>query len=169
MRKTWAVVGVAVLLAACGDTDTTEVRTVATTTTTTATPPTTTTTAPPPPTTLQRAARAARRPRSTATANPAPVTPRGDCNAWGWVRTRAESDACWRAEFAKYGGWDVNRMLRITYCESHGDPWSGRRYVGLLQIDRAEHTRGNGPANIALGHSIWLRQGYGAWPICQHR
>lgn len=117
-----------------------------------------------------RASRAASRPRPVIVAAEQSTAPvRGDCNAWGWTRTRAESDACWRGWVAQYDGWNVNAMLTIIYCESHGDPWAGKRYVGLLQVDNAPETRGNGPANIAVGYRKFLGQGYSAWPTCRHR
>jgi len=140
------------------------------TTTTTTVAPTTTTTAPAPPVTQQRPSRHLERPRPV----PAPpaafegITPEW-CGHWGGGKTRAQSDACWRDEVAKYGGWNVNAMLTIIWCESHGDPWAGTRYVGLLQVDNAPETRGDGPANIAVGHRKFEGQGYSAWPTCRHR
>lgn len=88
----------------------------------------------------------------------------GDCNAWGWRRSYADNDRCWRGWLAQWSDWDVDRMLRIIWCESHGDPWAkGGKHIGLLQIAGAYDLQGNGPAQISLGHQIWLRQGYGAW------
>lgn len=88
-----------------------------------------------------------------------------DCGKWGLRRTRAQSDACWQASVARWSDWDLGRVLRIIYCESHGDSWSigGGRYVGLMQIEGAFGTQGDGPANIALGHEVWLRGGYSRW------
>ncbi len=126
-------------------------------TTVVAAPTTTTTEAP------QRPVRASRGVRRTVVAQ-TPVSPRGDCSAWGWVRTRAESDACWRESVSRWTDWDVDRMLRILYCESRGDPWAKNRHsgaAGLLQVIGA--SQGDGPANIELGHSVWLRGGYSRW------
>lgn len=150
---------------------TTAARVTLPTTTTTSVVPTTTT-APAPPPTMPRASRAATHPRPVV-APADPVSIEGiDCNAWHtrtYHKTRAQSDACWGPILAQYSGWNVNAMLTILWCESHGDAWTGKKYVGLLQLDNGPETRGNGAANIAKGHVKFEGQGYSAWPTCRHR
>lgn len=80
----------------------------------------------------------------------------------------------WRGLVAAYTGWDVDRMLRIMRCESGGNPYAynGRTGVaGLFQIHPLWQKAWPGdyydPAtNVAVAHSVWLEQGYGAW-VCK--
>lgn len=117
----------------------------------------------PPPTTIARASRGGLRVRPRIEA----PSVAEDCNAWGWHRTRAQSDACWGEMVASYGDWPVTRMLTIMYCESRGDPFAKNprsSATGLFQILGA--SQGDGPGNIALAHSMWQSRGTSPWRAC---
>lgn len=91
---------------------------------------------------------------------------------WGY-KSRAQSDACWGPYVASYGDWPTATMLRILYCESHGNPWvvNASNHVGLFQIKNS-NTKGDGPANIAHAHAMYLasiergNRGTAPWAQC---
>lgn len=132
-----------------------------------------------------RASRGATRPRprppvqQQAAPAPAPQPVSVDfCTGWG-AKTRAQSDNCWRhvvvtdengvehSVGVDAYNWPVDTMLRIMYCESHGNPWvvNNSNHVGLFQIHNS-NTKGNGPANIAQAHDMWERSGTQPWTQC---
>lgn len=106
----------------------------------------TTVTTLPPTTTLQRASRAATRPRVV-------------------VRRVAVDEATKQRVIAaiySYGDWDADRMLRIAMCESGLNPWAvNGKHHGIFQI--ANSTLGLIEEHVALAHSIWQRRGYQPW------
>lgn len=80
----------------------------------------------------------------------------------------------WRQLVAAYTRWDVDRMLRIMECESHGNPAAKNprsSATGLFQIMGfwqkvwpGDYT--DPQTNVAVAYQIWLAQGYRAW-VCR--
>lgn len=167
MKRLWALtllLSVWVGASACGR-DHTARPFEARATTTTSSTSTTTTTSPPPTTLATRIGTAKHSSRSLERPRPAPVAA-GECNAWGWSRTRADLDRCWGGELAKYP-WPAARMAAIMWCESRGDPWAKNPHssaAGLFQILGA--SQGDGPGNIALAFSMWQERGTSPWRAC---
>ncbi len=76
----------------------------------------------------------------------------------------------WRTLLSAYSDWDIDTMMAIIACESHGDPNAvspDGRNIGAFQenivhgfvyADMIDPVR-----STALAHDVWLSQGYGAW------
>lgn len=69
-----------------------------------------------------------------------------------------------------YSDWDTSLMRAICMAESRGrydavNPvnYDGISDYGLLQLHGQAIFEPR--ANVAAGHSIWLRQGYQAWSV----
>lgn len=79
----------------------------------------------------------------------------------------------WRGLVAAYGGWDVDRMLRIMACESGGSPTAKNprsSATGLFQIMASIWHDGRDlydpGVNVDVAHHVWTQQGYAAW-VCR--
>ena len=60
--------------------------------------------------------------------------------------------------------WNGALMLRITNCESGGDPFAQNRYSTAHGIFQLLSERSNDPLRqVQDAYALWLVQGYGAW------
>ncbi|MBX7112220.1 MAG: transglycosylase family protein [Dehalococcoidia bacterium] len=124
-----------------------------------------------------RAAEEARLAAARAAAAPAVVatpaaTPARTAAAQNTVAS-ALSNGSWIQEAAAAAGWPADQLAkveRVVMCESGGRTTavSPAGYVGLMQV--APWLHGAVPADavgqLAQGYGVYLRQGWGAWPVC---
>ncbi len=80
------------------------------------------------------------------------------------------ADVDWRALHEQYDGWDVEKMLRIVECESHGDPDAvsspdadGLRNYGGHQHHGDAFAAGHPEYSTHQAYLKWQTRGYQPW------